>query len=262
VVRRTFHLLLVLAGVLGIALCVIAGVLAWRTAIRLTEANRRVFDRVDVALAAGRERVLDVQKRVQDSNLTAEDLRQGVESWARREGSQRLASRQEVDLTIDRLASGLNQAGAWLEVSGASLTTVQQVLELARSMGAAADGSVVDPLVERLAGLKQQLTQSTETVDAIRARVDRAAAGETLEERVSRLAQLTLRAIATLSEIDTRIGDVAERFTEAQSRARALETRTHRYIVGAAIAVLLLITWMAAGQIFLARHGWMQYRGR
>jgi DNA-binding transcriptional regulator of glucitol operon len=30
--------------------------------------------------------------------------------------------------------------------------------------------------------------------------------------------------------------------------------------VTAAICVLVLIAWMAAGQIFLGRHGWTQYQ--
>ncbi len=259
-IRRSANLLLVLIGVAGVAVCVFAGVVVGRTAVRLVDANQRVFDRVDVALAAGRERVLDVQKRVQDSKITTEDVRRGVENWARREGSQRLASRPEVDLTIDRLASGLEQAGSWLEVSGTSLQAAQQILDLARSMGASAEPTLLDPLLDRLAGLRRQITQSTETVGAIRERVDRAAAGETLEDRVSRLAQLTLRVVATLSEIDTRIGDFADRFTDARARSRDLEHRTHRYIVRNTIYGLLLIAWMAVGQIFLARHGWTRYR--
>ena len=159
-IRRSANLLVVLIGVAGVAVCVFAGVTVGRTSMRLVDANQRVFDRVDAALAAGRDRVLDVQNRVRDSKITTEDVRQGVENWARREGSQRLASRPEVDLTIDRLASGLEQAGSWLEVSGASLQAAQQILDLARSMGASAEPTVIDPLLDRLSGLRRQIQQA------------------------------------------------------------------------------------------------------
>ena len=258
--KRLFNLMIASIGVLGVAVCIAAGVLVWLTGARLIQANEKLFERVDVALAAGRDRVLDVQKRVQESKITTEDVRQGVENWARREGSQRLASRPEVDLTVDRLAQGLKQADSWLELSGASLQNVQQAMDLARSMGASADAAVVDPLIERLAALRRQLAQSTEEVDAIRERVDRAAEGETLEDRVARLAQLTLRVIATLSDIDARLGQFADGFTATQVRGRQLENQTHRYIVIAAICALVLIAWMAVGQIFLSRHGWTQYQ--
>ncbi len=262
VFTRLVHLVTVSIGVLGVAVCIAAGVVVWLTGARLMQANEHVFNRVDVALAAGRDRVLDVQKRVQESKITTEDVRQGVENWARREGSQRLASRPEVDLSVDRLAQGLRQADSWLELSGASLQTVQQALELARALGASADAAVVDPLLERLAALRRQLAQSTETVDAIRERVDRAAEGETLEERISRLAQLALRVVATLSEIDSRLGQFADGFVATQARGRQLEAQTHRYIVMGRIGALLLITWMAVGQIFLGRYGWTRYQQR
>jgi hypothetical protein len=260
VFRRLLHLLTAVIGVLGVAICVAAGAVVWLTGARLIQANENVFDRVDTTLAAGRDRVLDVQRRVQESKITTEDVRQGVENWARREGSQRLASRPEVDLAVDRLSQGLRQADAWLELSGASLQTVQQTLDLARTLGASGDGAVVDPLLDRLSASRRQLAESTETVDAVREWVDRAAEGETLEERISRLAQLTLRVVTSLSDIDARLGQFADGFTATRARGQQLKNQTHRYIVTAAICALVLIAWMAIGQFFLGRHGWTHYQ--
>jgi len=255
VFARLFHLLTVSIGTLGVVVCVAAAVVVWRTADRLSHANEKVFDRVDTALAAGRARVLDVQKRVQESKITTEDVRQGVEDWARREATQRLASLPEVANKVERLASGLRQADGWLEMSGTSLQVVQQAFELAD-----ADAAVVDPLLERLVVLRDTLKQSIETVEAIRDRVARAAEGESLEDRISRLAQLALRVVATLTEVDSRLGQVAEGFVTAQARGQARKHRTHDYIVMGRVCALLLIAWMAVGQVFLARYGWTRSR--
>jgi hypothetical protein len=246
---------ILLIGVLGVAVCAAAGVVVWQTAARLSQANEKVFDRIDTALAAGRDRVLDVQKRVQESKITTEDVRQGVEDWARREAKERLASRPEVENKIERLALGLRQADVWLERSGTSIQAVQQAFELA-----SADATVVDPLLERLGVLRDKLKQSTETVDAIRERVAQAAEGESLEERISRLAQLALRVVATLTEIDSRLGQFADGFVTAQARGQERKTRTHNYIVVGQLCAISLLVWMAVGQVFLGRYGWTQSR--
>jgi hypothetical protein len=201
--------------------------------------------------------VLDVQKRVQDSKITTEDVRQGVEDWARREATQRLASRPEVENKVERLALGLRQADVWLEMSGTSIQAVQQAFELA-----SADATVADPLLERLTDVRGRLKQATETVEAIRDRVVQAAEGESLEERIRRLAELALRVVATLGEIDSRLGQFAERFVTAQARGQERKDRTHNYIVMGKVCALVLILWMAVGQVFLGRHGWTRYRLR
>ena len=69
--------------------------------------------------------------------------------------------------------------------------------------------------------MRGQLKQATETVDAIRERLAQAAEGETLEERISRFAQLALRVVATLGEIDSRLGQFADGFVATQANARA-----------------------------------------
>jgi len=257
---RLLNLLTLSLGVLGVVVCIAAAVVAWMTGVRLHQINDRLFDRVDQALVSSRDRVLDAQKRVEAAKITTEDVRQGVQAWARREAKERIASRPEVDRTVDRLAGGLQQADAWMEMSGTSLQAVQLALETAHSLGAAADATVVDPWLERLGALRGQLTQATETVGAIKDRVDRAAAGETLEERISRLAQLALRVVATLGEIDSRLGQVADGLVATRARGQQVRDRTHRYILTGQVCALLLAAWMAAGQVSLGRSAMRRFR--
>ena len=245
-----------LIGALGVGVCVAAAVVVWLICSRLSQVNDRAFDRIDTALAASRDRVLDAQKRVQESKITTEDVRQGVENWARREATERLTSRLDLENKIGRLASGLQEADRWLEVSGASLQGVQQAMEVADSLGAPADATRLDLLLEKLGALRSQFKQSIETVDAIRARVDQATEGETLEERISRLAQLALRVVATLSDIDSRLGQFADGIVATQAKGQQLKGRTHSYIVTAQICAMALLAWMAVGQVFLGRYGW------
>jgi chromosome segregation ATPase len=261
VFARLLNLLIVLIGALGVVVCVAAAVVVWFTSSRLTQVNDRVFDRIDTVLAGSRDRVLDAQKRVQDSKITMQDVRQGIEGWARKEAAERLTSRLELENKVERLAAGLRQCDVWLELSGASLQGVQQALDVTSSLGAPADAALLDPLLERLGALRDQLKQSTDAVDTIRARLDQATEGETLEERISRLAQLALRVVATLSDIDSRLGQFADGIVATQAKAEQLKNRTHGYIITAEVCAMALIAWMAVGQVFLGRYGWIRGNG-
>lgn len=250
---RTLRVFAVLLGALGVVVCLVGGVVAWSTGARLNQVNNRVFDRIDASLAAARLRVLDTQKRVRALTITTQDLRQGAEEWARREAKERVASRPEVESKVERLAEGLQQTDVWLEMSVTSLQSAQLALETAHSLGAAADPTVVDPWLERLGAVRGQLKQSTETLDGVRERLARAAEGETLEERLTRLTQLALRIVATLGDVEARLGQVADGFVATQARGQEAKTRTHRHIVTAQLCAIVFMAWMALGQVFLAR---------
>jgi hypothetical protein len=248
--NRLFRSFTLLLGSLGVLLCVAAAVGVWFAGARLNQATDKVFDAVDRSLVASRDRVLTAQKRVQESKITAEYVGQAAQNWMRAEVKDRVTARLEIEEKTERLGSGLRQADQWLEVSGESLQGVQKILEIARSLGAPADAAVVDPLLEKLGAVRGQLQRSADTVDAIRARM---AEGDTLEERLRQIAQLTLRVVATFSEIDSRLGEFADGLGAGRANVEQRRSKTHAYILVAQIAAFLLILWMAAGQVSLAR---------
>jgi len=250
-VRRLFNSFTLLLGSLGVLLCVAAAVGVWFAGARLNQATDKVFDGVDRSLVASRDRVLGAQTRVQESKITADDVGQAVENWMRAEATERLTSRLKIEEKTQRLAAGLRQADQGLEVSEESLQAAQKILEIARSLGASRDVAVVDPLLEKLGAVRTKVQQSTETVDAIRERMAAAAEGPSLEERIRQVAQLALRVVATLGDIDSRLGEFADGFASARAKVEHLKNQTHRYIVAAQIGALLLILWMAVGQAAL-----------
>jgi hypothetical protein len=256
--KKKFKLLSLLAvflSLLGVVACAATIIIVWSVGSRLTQANENVFDGIDKTLAAIRGRVLRAQSRVQESKISTEDIEQSVRNWAAKEASERLASRLEIEDRAEQLALGLQQADLWLETSEESMRGVQQAFELGSSLGAPLDVQIVDRLLEQLAALRRRLKQSTQTVDGIRRRLSNTQEAEALEERIDEVARLALRVLATLGEIDGRLGKSAERFADAQTKVQSLRSKTHAYIVIATIGVILLIVWMMAGQISLYRRG-------
>ncbi len=258
--RRFIPLLAWLLGLLGVAACAAAIAVVWSTGSQLSKTSENVFDGIETSFSVLRDRVLGAQSRVQELKIRTEDIGHGVKNWTRKEATERLASRLELENKAEQLALALRQVDLWLEMSGASLQGVQQALEIASSLGAPADSAIVDPLLERLGALRRQLKQSTETVNALCEGTAKPTEGEALEARISQLAQVALRVVATLGEIDSHLGEFSERLAATQIKGQHLKRKTHVYIVMAQICVAVLIVWMAAGQVSLCRHGWNDYR--
>ncbi len=259
IIRRLSPSFALFFGLLGIVVCAAAAVVVWSTSSRLSQANENILARIDKSLAAARDRVLGAQKRVQQSKITTEDIGESAKDWMRKEVSERLASRLEIERRTEQLAASLRQVDLWLELSGASIQGVQQVFEIASSLGARVDTSMVGPPLERLEALQHQLKQSTEMIDAIREQLGNTAEGRALDERINQVAQLAVRVVATLGQTDSRLGKFADRLADAQAKGECLKSKTHLYIVIAQICAFLLIAWMAVGQISLCRNSWKTF---
>ncbi len=81
-----------------------------------------------------------------------------------------------------------------------------------------------------------------------------------LKERLEQAAQLAVRVAATLGTIDSRLDKFTNRLSQTQEALRKLKAKTLRRIWLATFAVMLLILWMAAGQVALAFYGWQSLR--
>lgn len=260
--ERFYRWLALLVGIFGVVACATATVVVWSTGSRLRQTNEKVFDGIDNSLAVVRDRVLVAQRHVQESIITTENIRKNVRSWTREEAGERLASRMELEEKAEQVVQGLQQADLWVEMSETSIQSVQQVFEVGSSLGAPLDAASVDPLLEKLKALRSQIKESTETVDGIRERAAKVAEGEELEDGVNQVVQLARRLAATLGEMDVRLGQSAEQLAETQTKGRSLQATTRSYIVTAEVGAVLLIAWMAAGQVSLCRHGWKDARQR
>ncbi len=127
---------------------------------------------------------------------------------------------------------------------------------IANAIGAPADTSIVNPLTERFDTIQRQLKQSTETLDAIHQQLSNPAEGKALDERINQVAQLTLHVVATLGQTDSRLGEFADRLADTQAKCDHLKNKTNLSIVIVQRCVVLLIAWMAVGQISLCRNSY------
>ncbi len=226
--KRLLALLTLSLGLLGVVACAAGIALAWSVGSRLNRANENAFDRVNKSLAAVKDRILGVQRRVQELKITTDDVVQGLRNWTQKATSERLVRRLAVAEKAEQLAKGLQQADQWLEMSQVAIQGVQQALELGSSIGAPVDDALAEPLLERLASLRSQLQKASEMVAGIRSRAAAIAKGASLEERIHQAVQLALRVVATLGESDSRLGEFADEILRGTDQGTTPEIQDSR----------------------------------
>jgi hypothetical protein len=218
--------------------------------------NDRAFTKVDEVLAAGSDRLVHVQQRMQELRIASGELGENLKEWIGTNAQDRLALRIGLDRKAQELTTGMQQADAWLELSAASIAMVGPLLDVAHSAGIPVEAAMLSPALDNLAWLRDQLARATATVDAIREHMTQVAGEDLQAERINRAAGLVAPLVVTFADLDVRVGDALAAVQEIRSKAQAMKSKVHARIVAAQIGAMVLTGWMLLGQIFLARHGW------
>ena len=247
-------------GLVGCIACGAAAIILWSASARLRHTTESVFERVDNSLVVIQERTKRTQDRVQASAITTEDIAASLKEWSKREAAQQLAEQLNLAEKSDKLRLVMQQADGWLELSASSAESVQQALSIVSALGAQIDTGIIDRAIDEIASLRVQLTEATDFVEKIQEQTTSTLRDETLEERIPRAVQLTVRVIATLSSVDARLEKFATRLLETQKNLQALKIKTIRWIWVVTIAVAIMVAWMAAGQFALSWLVWKSLR--
>jgi flagellin-like hook-associated protein FlgL len=247
-------------GLVGSIVCVAAMIVLWSASARVRGATESVFANVDGSLVVIQQRAQRTQDRVEASAITTDGIASNLKEWTKREAGQRLVAQLDLAEKSDRLRFAMQQADDWLELSASSAESVQQALSMVSELGAQIDTGRIDPVIEGIASLRNQLAEATEFVDNLQQRTAAMSADEPREERIEQAIQLTVRVIATLSSIDSRIENFKTRLLETQKNLQALKIKTIKWIWVVTIAVASLIIWMGAGQGALLYLAWRSLR--
>jgi hypothetical protein len=254
--KRVLSFLVLLLGSIGFIGCLLGIYIVWQLGTRLERANDRVFTRIDHAMELTHDRVLRVQLRVQASMITIDELGQTLRDWLQKKKDERIRTRLEIEIRVEKVSQVLQQATSWLESSAESIRGAQQLLELGNSLGAPIDKALFEEILERLTLLGGNMEQVLETTKGIQEFLSQADAPELQKDIQIRATQLVVRILLTMSEIDIRLGESANRLWEMQRNAEQMKVQTRYSITLVTVGCLLLIVWMAMGQVLLGRYGW------
>jgi hypothetical protein len=240
-------------GALGTLLCV-AGILGvWYVESRINRAQKQVFERVDQAFSRIDSRLIDTQNLVAKSKITIEGIQQRMKQLAKEEVGDRLAARFEVETRVQQLAAGLQQAELMLELSHETVQNVRQALEVGDELGFTLNPDSVDPLLGRIADIKEDLRHAIDTAENLGQYFGEGRDDESTGKRAEQAATMAARVLATFGNVDSRLTSFRGQLTDAQNMIRQVSEKTQIRMVAVAVCATLLLLWMAAGQICLWR---------
>ena len=251
-------------GLLGVIGCAIGIAAAVWVGGRLDRATDRSFAAVQKSLAIARDLVVRSQERARE--MAAEDLGGSLREFGKEQISRELV--QRADDRAQRMAQRLEQAKVGVETSATSIRTIDQALEPIRAVGGVSADEPDDGGGTRLAAaagriddlgvrLERVILTVTDIHQQAATRLEDSAGDAELFPRLTRLAD---GVSAALRQIETRLGEAADRLTDRQASTEKLRLRVHRHIVLAVVGMAVILAWMAAGQAALCAYGWKRSR--
>jgi hypothetical protein len=259
VFKRILALLALVFGFLGLIACLAGVYIVLLVGSRLQETNEKVFTAVSKGLVFAQDRLQRVQKRVADSKITDNEIAERIREWGKKEAKERLIAQLDIESRTEKLGGHLQTADLWLDSATESIRGVQQVLELAHSIGAQVDPSSLEESLEKLASIRKMLQETEGEVENIR-KLAANKDSETEDSRTARILELLGRVLLTISDIDVRLDEFQGRLTNLQTSALHWKARMHNYILLATVTCNLLVVWIAAGQAALFLTGWKNCR--
>jgi hypothetical protein len=240
-----------LLGILGTVLCIGSVLGVWYAEVRIDRARKQLFEGIDQSLSRIDGRVVEIQKLAGQSKVTIEEVQQRARELTRKEARDRLAERFEVEVRIEKLAAGLQQADSLLEISHESVQQIRQALELGSELGFPLQADSVDPLLQRIADVKNELQTAIDAVASLSSQTGKDDNSETPIAKMEQIATLAARLLATFGTIDARFDSLRGRLTDARDAIGKLNAKTHARLVAAAIGATLFLMLMGAGQVCL-----------
>jgi hypothetical protein len=242
-------------GAAGVLLCLAGTLGVWYVEVRMDRARGQLFERIDQSLSNIDGRVVEVQKIAAQSKITIDEVRQRAQELTRKEARDRLAERFDIEARMQKLAAGLQRADLMLDVSQETVQLISQALELGGDFGFPFQADAVDPVLERIADVKNELRTAMDAVARLSAPTAAGDQSGTFAARMEQVATLALRLSATFGTIDSRLDSLQGRLTDAQEAVRAWNAKAHAHLVAAAVGATLFLIWMGAGQVCLWRWG-------
>jgi chromosome segregation ATPase len=249
-----------LLGVIGIVACA-AGLYFAASGKRVVlTANAAAFAELRQFVDLAEGRIEQARRRVDSAKLTATSIEQALKGWTRRETSRLLANRGEIVERTQSLATTMEQAEEWIVFAEAIAKYLRDGAARWRVRTNVAD--VLEHLAADLAELRVQASDVQQQVADFRGRIAQLNDEQTVAERVRQALELSLRIIATLTNLDHRLEKLRTDLTAAHPQLAHAELTLQTWLRRAWLLVIAIICWIAAGQAALAYYGFRGCRRR
>jgi chromosome segregation ATPase len=260
--KRSFGLILVGLGAIGIVVCLAGIVGVWIAASRLQQVNSRVFRQVDQLIVQVDQRTTQAHDAVGGTRNLVDALKQTLQESATELLADRVASLPAIDNIERRLVSAMERTDGLVEVSASTAELIEQLLA---SIGTVASASNVDrkgsaELILTVRSTRESLANASEGLADVQRRLAEIRQKRDVDVNLSEITKLSLGIVAKLDVVQEQIVTFRSRLDETKSRLAQFQDRMRNWILAGQSLILLLMAWGGAGQYCLLLQGWRLLR--
>ena len=245
-------------GYVGLFLCVLGMIFVVVSSRKVDNSNKKIFATLNEILETVEERKNEVRVRFDITVKTVISVKEKLEQWSN--DKEKEVSHEDkiwLDKKLEELLILLSQADQWMELSQSSLQVVNQAIELANSSGASIETTLTKRIFEEVSSVRESLTQLTEEVESIDRQfsvnekfdINEIILGSVFDFSDKKIASVDI-ALGHLKTLDNEIAKAKQSLDRYKNKISA-------WIRNICILMVLIITWMAIGQLSLSTIGWV-----
>ncbi len=245
--KSAMHLCLRICGGVGLSLCVLVIVVCGYISIQLDRTIRSIGDQASQSIEAAREHVTDVKQQLNALNSL---LANAMKKEAEQLDPAGIEAIRKFETTTNEVKRRIAQVTVALEKTAA-------LTEVLNTTGLSMDGHRIDNLLEKTGDLEGRLDKLSAQLKTLAMRfqtdgtIREAIVDETKERTLVALERVLLPAGILVEEINQVASTANDVVTELQSRFRWI-------VFFVTSVVVLIMSWMALGQLALMRNGLKQ----
>ena len=256
--RRGYYFFALIFGYVGLFLCVVGMIFLVISSRKIDNSNQKIFATLNNILETVEDRKKEVRIQFGVTVETLTSIKAKLEEWANdKEKELNPQDRIWLHQKLKDLLTLLSQADQWMELSQSSLDVINQAIELANSSGASIETTLTKQIFDEVSSVRSSLNELINEVEAIDKNfsnntnfdINEIILGSVFDFSDKKIASVDI-ALGHLKTLDIEI-------TKAKQNLNSYKNKISAWIRNLCILMVLIIAWMAVGQLSLSTIGWV-----
>ena len=186
------------------------------------------------------------------------ELKQTLQDSAKELVTERVSSLPEIDNVQRRLATAMERADGWVQVSASTAELIEQLLATIGTVpldsNAGRTGSA--ELILTIRSARESLADASERLADLQERLAEIRQKRDVDVNLLQITKLSLGIVAKLDVVQEQVAAFRTRLDETKNRLGKLQDTIRVWVSAGQCLIVLLIGWGGAGQYCLLLQGW------
>ncbi len=255
--KRIFGVLAILLGVVGLVVCLAGMIGVWKVHHRIDQTLEKTFTRVDVVFGKLHERGQQATERIQGTQLAIRQLNDRVQQRVAKLRDIPKIDAADIDQIERQLYARIQQAKSLIEFMTSTIDLVSQLLEMTESTSNfLQDGSrTTKDLVVSLRSGRDEINVASNLIAKVQIDLVEIRANRNVDEVASRIKTISSRIDASLAKVEGYANAFESGVAKTRTDVKLLGERIRWKLTVIAIVLMVILLWLAVGQLSLTIHG-------